>query len=170
VNGSSAQETGVIPDIPLRDFTDTRSEREKTMPFALPNSTMAPNKYYNAGPPLPVESLKAFAGSYADTSAYLKSYYQWLDQLLVLQSPKDEPLSLPKVQEEQDQMKKFLAFRGNAVKTVSLPFEIQWNAFEKIRMRTDEDLRDTNQQLIGVLSKDPGLLMGYQLSTRMLQK
>jgi carboxyl-terminal processing protease len=170
VNGSSAQETGVIPDIPLRDFTDTRSEREKTMPFALPNATMAPNKYYHADPPLPVESLKAFARSYADTSAYLKSYYQWLDQLLVLQSPKDEPLSLPKVQEEQDQMKKFLAFRGNAVKTVSLPFEIQWNAFEKIRMRTDEDLRDTNQQLIGVLSKDPGLLMGYQLSTRMLQK
>jgi len=52
----------------------------------------------------------------------------------------------------------------------SLPFEIQWNAFEKIRMRTDEDLRNTNQQLTGVLSKDPGLLLGYQLSTRMLQK
>ena len=67
-------------------------------------------------------------------------------------------------------MKKFLAFRGIAVTPVSLPFEIQWNAFEKIRMRTDEDLRDTNQQLIGVLSKDPGLLMGYQLCARMLQK
>ena len=170
VNGSSAQETGVIPDIPMRDFTDTRSEREKTMPFALLNVKTDPNKYYHPYPPLPVESLKAFAKAFTDTCTYLKSYYRWLDQLQAMQTPKDEILSLSAVRNGQEQMNQFLTDRAKAVVAASLPFEIQWNAFEKIRMRTDEDLRNTNQQLTGVLSKDPGLLLGYQLSTRMLQK
>jgi carboxyl-terminal processing protease len=170
VNGSSAQETGVIPDIPLRDFTDTRSEREKTMAFALHNVKTDPNKYYRPYPPLPVESLKAFAGAFSDTCTYLRSYNQWLDELQLIQAPKDERLSLSAVRNEQDQMKRFLAERANAIRTASLPFEIQWNTYEKIRMRSDEDLRNTNAELTGVLLKDPGLLLGYQLSTRMLQK
>ncbi len=37
VNGTSAQQTGVIPDIFLPDYSETQSEREKTLPFALPN-------------------------------------------------------------------------------------------------------------------------------------
>ena len=53
VNGTSAQQTGVIPDIPLRDFTDTHSERERSLPFSLPNVQTDPNKYYHPYPPLP---------------------------------------------------------------------------------------------------------------------
>jgi len=170
VNGSSAQETGVIPDIPLRDFTDTRSEREKTMAFALRNVKTDPNKYYHPYPVLPVESLKAFARAFSDTCTYLKSYSRWLDELQLIQVPKDERLSLSAVRNEQDQMKRFLAERANAIQTISLPFEIRWNTYEKIRMRSDDDLRNTNEELTGVLLKDPGLLLGYQLSTRMLQK
>jgi carboxyl-terminal processing protease len=170
VNGSSAQETGVIPDIPLRDFTDTRSEREKTMPLALHNVKTDPNKYYHPYPPLPVESLKEYAAAFSDTCAYLKNYNQWLDELQIIQTPKDEHLTLSAVRNEQEQMKRFLAERANAIFAVSLPFEIRWNTYEKIRMRSDDDLRNTNEQLTGVLGKDPGLLMGYQLATRMLQK
>lgn len=170
VNGTSAQETGVIPDILLRDFTAARSERERTMPFALTNTQIEPNKYYHAYPALPVDSLIAFARLFTDTSAYLKSFNHYLDQLVALQTPKDESLSLQKIREEHEQMKKFLADREKSLPTVSLPYEIQWNAFEKIRMRTDEDLRNTNLMLTHVLSKDPGLLMGYQIASRMLQK
>src|SRR6185437_14072597 len=97
VNGSSAQETGVIPDILLRDFTATRSEREKTLPFVLANKTIDSNKYYHAYPALPVERLKTFASSFTDTCAYIKSFNQFLDGLMALQSPKDEPLSLQNV-------------------------------------------------------------------------
>ncbi|HEY4155867.1 MAG TPA: hypothetical protein VGM24_10585, partial [Puia sp.] len=170
VNGSSAQETGVIPDILLRDFTDTRSERERTMPFALANTQIEPNKYYHPYPALPLDSLKAFARAFSDTCTYLRSFNHYLDQLLEMQVPKNEPLSLEKVRQGQERMNSFLAEREKSANAVSLPYEIQWNAFEKIRMRTDEDLRNTNQQLTNVLLKDPGLLLGYQLASRMLQK
>ncbi|MDP4214110.1 MAG: S41 family peptidase [Bacteroidota bacterium] len=168
VNGSSAQETGVIPDILLRDFTATRSEREKTLPFALDNKTIDSNKNYHAYPALPVERLKTFASSFTDTCAYIKSFNQFLDGLMALQSPKDESLSLQKVRADHVKMKKFLEDRDRSQSSVSLPYEIQWNEFEKIRMQADEDLRNTNLQLTSVLSRDPGLLLGYQLATRML--
>lgn len=170
VNGSSAQETGVIPDIPLRDYTATRSERERSMPFALPNVQTEPNKYYHAYPPLAIDSLKAFARAFSDTCVYLNSFNHYLDQLVLLQLPKNEALSLQKVKEGQERLRKFLADREKVIKAVSPPFEIEWNSFEKMRMRADEDLRDTNQQLTVVLAKDPGLLLGYRLSCRMLQK
>jgi carboxyl-terminal processing protease len=169
VNGSSAQETGVIPDIPLRDFTVTRPEREKTLPFALPASAISPNKYYQPYPPLPLDNLKAYARSYTDTCLYIRHFNQYLDRLLALQKPKDEELSLQKVRAEQEQLNEFLASGDSSVKAISLPYEIRWNAFEKARMRTDEDLRNTNQQLSSVLSGDPGLLMGYQMACRMLR-
>jgi hypothetical protein len=117
-----------------------------------------------------VESLKRYAGTFSDTCAYLKNYNQWLDELQIIQTPRDERLTLSAMRNEHEQMKKFLSERANAIFAVSLPFEIQWNTYEKIRMRSDDDLRNTNEQLTGVLGKDPGLLMGYQLATRMLQK
>jgi carboxyl-terminal processing protease len=170
VNGTSAQQTGVIPDIPLRDFTATRSERERTLLFALPNIQTDPNKYYRAYPALALDSLRSFARQFSDTSTYLQSFNRYLDHLLLLQTAKDEPLSLQKVRAQQDEMRKFLADREKTVPQAGLPYEIQWNAFEKINMRADEDLRNTNLILTNVLSKDPGLLLGYQLASRMLKK
>jgi carboxyl-terminal processing protease len=170
VNGTSAQETGVIPDILLRDYTATQSERERTLPFALPNVQIEPNKYYHPYPALPTDSLKAFARLFTDTCVYLNSFNHYLDRLLALEIPKDEPLSLQKVREEHDQLQEFLVAREKSLKAVSLPYEIQWNEYEKIRMRTDEDLRNTNLMLTDVLSRDPGLLLAYQIACRMSQK
>ena len=170
VNGSSAQETGVIPDVLLRDFTATQSERERTLPYALPNSTIDPNKYYHPYPALPTDSLRAYARSFTDTCVYLRVFNQYLDEILDLEKPKDEILSLQKTREEHEQLKKFMAEREKSLETVSLPYEIQWNEFEKIRMRSDEDLRNTNLMLTSVLSRDPGLLLSYQIACRMLKK
>ncbi len=50
VNGTSAQQTGVIPDIFLPDFSETQSEREKSLPFSLPNISIEANKYYHPYP------------------------------------------------------------------------------------------------------------------------
>ncbi len=60
VNGTSAQQTGVIPDIFLADFSETQSEREKSLPFSLHNVSIDPNKYYHPYPPISVDSLKVF--------------------------------------------------------------------------------------------------------------
>lgn len=170
VNGSSAQETGVVPDIQLRDFTATRSEREKTLPFSLPNKPIEPNKYYHAYPALPVDSLRSFAEAFTDTSTYIKSFNHFLDKLVAMQSPKDEVLTLRNVREDHGLMKKFLEERAKEQASVTLPFGIRWNEFERLRMDADEDLRNTNLQLTNVLSRDPGLLLGYEVAIRMLQK
>lgn len=169
VTGNSAQETGVVPDVPLRDYTDTRAERERTLPHALPNTRIDPNKYYHPYPPLPVDSLQAFAKRFSDSSAYISAYNHYLDQLVEMQKPGDETLSLDKVRAQQDLMNRFLASRGEFAKRLPLPYEIQWTEFEKIRMRTDEDLRNTNQLLTDVLIKDPGLLLGYRLVCSMIR-
>ncbi len=170
VNGSSAQETGVIPDVLLRDFTATQSERERTLPFALPNTQIDPNKYYHPYPALPTDSLKAYARSFTDTCEYLRVFNTYLDEILALEKPKDEFLSLQRIREEHEELRKFMAERQKSMETVSLPYEIQWNAYEKIRMHSDEDLRNTNLALTNVLSRDPGLLLGYQIASRMTGK
>lgn len=42
VNGTSAQQLGIIPDIYLPDLAEIQSEREKTLPFSLTNMSIDP--------------------------------------------------------------------------------------------------------------------------------
>ena len=60
VNGTSAQRTGVIPDIFLPDFSETQSEREKSLPLSLPNISIEANKYYHPYGTITIDPLKSF--------------------------------------------------------------------------------------------------------------
>jgi carboxyl-terminal processing protease len=170
VNGSSAQQTGVIPDISLPDFSEIQSEREKTLPFSLQNVSIDPNKYYHPYPSIPVDPLKTFSKSYTDTSQFFISFNKYLDILIRAEAGKDQVLALNKMMEERKRISKNLKEGEQSMHQSKIPYDIEWNQYEKQRMQADEDLRKTNSSLSKLLRRDTGILLGYEIASRMNMK
>jgi carboxyl-terminal processing protease len=167
VNGSSAQQTGVIPDIFLPDYSETQSEREKSLPFSMANTTIDPNRYYHPYPVLSVEPLKSFSKSFSDTSHLFISFNKYLDLLMQAQVARDQELVLSKILDQRKQLSRNLTDGEKEYSHFKPPYEIEWNQYEKIRMRTDDDLRKSNLVLTQVLTRDTGILLGYEIAFRM---
>ena len=170
VNGSSAQQTGVIPDISLPDFSEIQSEREKTLPFSLQNVSIDPNKYYHPYPSISVDPLKAFSKSYTDTSQFFISFNKYLDILIRAEAGKDQVLALNKMMEERKRISKNLKEGEQSMLQSKMPYDIEWNQYEKQRMQADEDLRKTNSSLSKLIRRDTGILLGYEIASRMNMK
>jgi carboxyl-terminal processing protease len=167
VNGTSAQLTGVIPDIFLPDFSEAESEREKSLPCALNNITIAANKYYHPYPPISVDTLKSFSKSFSDTSGFFISFNKYLEVLMQAQGVRDQELVFSKMMEESKQVSKNLSDGEKVLSNSKLPYEIEWDQFEKARMRADEDLMKSNMMYTHVLNRDTGILLGYEIAYRM---
>jgi carboxyl-terminal processing protease len=167
VNGTSAQQTGVIPDILLTDYTETQSEREKTLPFSLENVTIDANKYYHPYPPISFEPLKSFSKSFTDTSQFFITFNRYLDVLIKGQVARDQVLVFSKMLEERKQIFDNLSDGEKAINSLKPPYEIEWNQYEKVRMQADDDLRKTNTTLTQILTRDTGILLGYEIAYRM---
>jgi carboxyl-terminal processing protease len=167
VNGTSAQQIGVIPDIFLPDYTETQTEREKSLPFSLANTSIESNKYYRPYPPISIEPLKSFSKAFTDTSRLFISFNSYLDLLLRAQVARDQDLSLNKMMDERKQVNKSLVDGERSINKLKPPYEIEWNQYEKIRMQADEDLRKSNAALTQVLTRDTGILLGYEIAYRM---
>jgi carboxyl-terminal processing protease len=169
VNGTSAQQTGVIPDIFLPDFSETQMEREKSLPFSLQNISIEPNKYYHPYPPIQMATLNFFSKSFSDTSRFFISFNKYLDILMKVQTAHDQILNFNKMMEESQQVKASLAEGEKLLNNSKPPYEIEWNEYEKVRMRADDELRKTNVSLSLVLNRDTGILMGYEIACKMKQ-
>ena len=169
VNGTSAQRTGVIPDIFLPDFSETQSEREKSLPFSLPNISIEANKYYHPYGAITIDPLKSFSKSFSDTSRFFISFNNYLDILMRVQTAHDQVLVLNKMMEESKQVNASLVQEENSLKNSKPPYEIEWNQYEKVRMQADGELRRANTTLSQVLNRDTGILLGYEIAYRMKQ-
>jgi len=167
VNGSSAQQTGVVPDIYLPDYTETQTEREKSLPFSLANTSIDSNKYYHPYPPISKEPLSSFSKAFSDTSRLFISFNSYLDLLQKAQVARDQVLSLNKMMEERKEVNKKLLDAERSINKIRPPYEVEWNQYEKIRMQADEDLRKSNGALTQVLTRDTGILLGYEIAFRM---
>jgi carboxyl-terminal processing protease len=170
VNGTSAQQTGVIPDIILPDFSEIQSEREKSLPFSLDNISIEANKYYHPYPPISIDPLKSFSKTYTDTSQFFISFNKYLQTLIQTQAAHDQVLVLAKMMENRRQMDQNLSNEERLMAHARPPYQIEWNQYEKQRMQADADLRRTNNALTQMLSRDSGILMGYELASRMAVK
>lgn len=167
VNGTSAQQTGVIPDIFLPDYSETQSEREKTLPFSLQNVTIDPNKYYHPYPPIELNTLKSFSKSFEDTNALFIAFNKYLDLLVSGQTARDQVLVFNKMLSERTQIFDNLNEEEKSLNNLKPPYEIEWNQYEKMRMQADEDLQKSNSMLTQVLTRDTGVLLGYEIAYRM---
>jgi carboxyl-terminal processing protease len=170
VNGTSAQQTGVIPDIFLPDFSETQSEREKTLPFSLSNITIDANKYYQPYPSISLDPLKSFSKSFMDTSQFFISFKKYLGVLIQGQVARDQILVFSNMLESRRQIFRDLNEGENSINNLKPPYEIEWNQYEKVRMQADEDLRKSNALLTQELTRDTGILLGYELAYHMSMK
>ncbi len=170
VNGTSAQQTGVIPDIALPDFSEIQSEREKSLPFSLENISIDANKYYHPYPPIAIDPLKSFSKAYTDTSQFFISFKKYLGALIQAQTARDQVLVFSKMMEGRKQINQNLSEEEHMMAHAKPPYQIEWNQYEKLRMQADADLRRTNNTLTQMLSRDTGILMGYELASRMAVK
>ena len=167
VTGSSAQQSGVVPDFTLPDFTTMSSQREKTLPYSLTPVVADSNKYFHAYQPLPLPALKQFAQTYTDSSRFLKRTAGDLDSLAAIDSPHDEVLNLSTVLADHARSDEWVAHSVDFRHAAVFPFSIEWTPYEKQRMASDEELRNTNRQLKAILSGDPGVLLGYEIVSKM---
>jgi carboxyl-terminal processing protease len=170
VNGTSAQQTGVIPDIFLPDFSEIQSEREKSLPFSLQNISIDANKYYHPYPPIATDPLKTFSKAYTDTSQFFISFNKYLEALIRAQTVRDQVLTFSKMMEGRKKISQNLSEEEGVMAHEKPPYEIEWNQYEKLRMQADADLRRTNNALTQLLSRDTGILMCYELASRMSVK
>jgi hypothetical protein len=69
--------------------------------------------------------------------------------------------------DERKQANKSLVDGERSINKSKPPYEIEWNQYEKIRMQADEDLRKSNAALTQVLTRDTGILLGYEIAYRM---
>jgi len=170
VNGTSAQKTGVIPDIFLADYSETQSEREKSLPFSLPNISIEPNKYYHPYPPITMDSLKSFSRSFTDTSRFFITFNKYLEFLIQTGVVRDQELVFSKMLEVRKRINKTLSEGEKSISSINLPYEIEWDQYEKARMKTDEDLRKTNMMFTEVFNRDTGILLAYEIASRIKTK
>ncbi len=167
VNGTSAQQTGVVPDIFLPDYSETQSEREKTLPFSLANITIEANKYYHPFPPINLTPLQSFSKSFTDTSRLFLSFNNYLDILARGQVARDEVLVFDKMFEERKQIFNNLNDAEKRLSNFVPPYNVEWDQYEIIRMHADEDLRKSNTNLTEVITRDSGVLLGYEIAYRL---
>ncbi|HSZ35264.1 MAG TPA: S41 family peptidase, partial [Puia sp.] len=167
VNGTSAQQTGVVPDIFLPDYSETQSEREKTLPFSLANVTIDANKYYHPYPPINLAPLQSFSKSFTDTSRLIISFNNYLDILRRGQVARDEVLVFDKMFEERKQIFKNLNDAEKRMSNLVPPYNVEWDQYEKVRMHADEDLQKSNTNLTEVITRDSGILLGYEIAYRL---
>jgi hypothetical protein len=163
----SAQQIGVIPDIFLPDFSETQSEREKSLPFSLQNVTIDANKYYRAYPDIFMEPLKSFSKSYMDTSRFFITFNNYLDLLLRAQIARDEVLEFDSMMQVRKKITSSLSEGEKSIYNSKLPYDIEWNQYEKERMQSDAELRKSNGALTHLLTRDTGILLGYEIAYRM---
>jgi carboxyl-terminal processing protease len=167
VNGTSAQQTGVIPDIYLPDYSETQSEREKSLPFSLANISIDPNKYYHPYPAIDLAHLKSYSKAFIDTSRSFIAFNNYLNLLIGAQVLQDQSLVLTKMMETRNKIDSNLRQREYIINQTVPPFEIEWNQFEKARMKADNDLQRMNDMYTDVLYRDTGLLLAYEIASQM---
>ncbi len=80
VNGKTAQESGVVPDVLLPDLLQVEGERETDNPMVIKAGMIEANKYYKPYAPLPLQKA-AEAGKLAvQQNPYLQRLQQYIDR------------------------------------------------------------------------------------------
>src|SRR5262249_30662154 len=73
VNGTTAQMSGVKPDVVLPDPPKAETQRESDEPFVLPPTPIAANKYYTPLAALPVAAEQSIAKQAMSATAFFRA-------------------------------------------------------------------------------------------------
>jgi carboxyl-terminal processing protease len=163
INGTTAQFSGVKPDILLPEPPNAHEQREADEPFALPPTPIEANKYYRPLAPLPVDAEKTIA---TQAMAELKYFRQTaLARTPGTKQEKDQSLNLADIA-QQLQAANTTADTSqdkNTLYTVDNP------AYEKLLLQSDQELQIINEERKKDVLYDPYLMVAYRLTAGMIK-
>lgn len=168
INGSTAQATGVLPDIFIPDLSETVLSREKDKAFFIKPSQISSSKYSRVLPPIDLLPLQRIAQSRMDSS----SFFVGLNKYIALSKKKDtasfyslnlyDALSIRKKMNVKE-------WGFNNEEKINTDFKILNNAYEKQQMLINESLKELNNQWADFLLQDHQLGIAFNIITAMIQ-
>jgi carboxyl-terminal processing protease len=173
VNGTTAQVSGVRPDIVLPDPPEAATERESDEPFVLPPTPIEANKYYHPLAPLPLAAEQAIATKAIAGNAFFRK-----TAAASAASPRsavtrhdDVPLNLDELIAEK---KKHVAEVPTGTPTDTLSeknttYVVANPAYELRRLQTDDDLREENEIRKEEVLEDPYILVAWLLTAGLIK-
>jgi carboxyl-terminal processing protease len=173
LTGSTAQFKGVVPDIILPDATDAYDTKEKNEPFAILPKVIDANKYYLPNNPLPISLLQEKGKLYEKEEPYFATIAAYINKKKVSRKKEDVSLklddllkSLPKTKDdEQDEDET----EFTEPKKEAELYTIAQNYYEKERIKSDSNLKNTEDRFKKYLAKDPYLKITYRLMLLMIK-
>ncbi|MFI5158225.1 MAG: S41 family peptidase [Sphingobacteriales bacterium] len=166
VNGTSAQFTGVQPDIVLPDILDADVPKEADDPLALKPGTIAPNKYYQPYPPLPIKTLAAMVQPEINTNKYLNAVKALVAYSKQQKTEKDASLNLREVIATTN-LNKRINLDADIIEPASTKFMVQNNQYEITRMVTDNNLKELNEEFSKKIISDAYISIAYDVLTKL---
>lgn len=167
VNGTTAQATGVIPDVLLPDVLSARAKREADEKQSLIIQPIDANKYYKPNAPLNIAALKAAAATEVASSKAFADIISRRQKIEANKQPKDQSLLLADIIQQRksnanvdDDDDEDEAPKSDSIKA---PFTIINHAFETKRLDADSNQKAMNDGWKDYLLADPYLQMVYKL-------
>ena len=168
INGTTAQFSGVRPDIILPEPPDARERREADQPFALPPTPIDANKYYRALSPLPIADEQAIAGKVTASMPFFKhaaetarpAKKQWQSYSLNLQDL---------VREKQTANREETASATDTTEEKNTVYTVANPSYETQRLEADKLVKEMNEERKKTVLYDPYLIVAYQLAAGMIK-
>lgn len=161
INGTTAQFSGVKPDILLPEPPDATQRREADEPFALPPTPIEPNKYYRALAPLPIADEQTVATrAMADLP-----FFRQTAPAPVSKAWKDESLNPDELLKE----KKNAAPAEDTTDEKNNLYTVANPAYDNQLLGADRDLQAVNEERKKDVLYDPYLIVAYRLTAAMIK-
>jgi carboxyl-terminal processing protease len=163
ITGSTAQFSGVAPDIFLPDPPDARERRESDQPFALAPTPIQANKYYRPLPPLPIAEEKTIATQAMADLPYFQEAAAAPPP--AAKTEKDESLNLADILKANKTAGAApdTAEEKNNLYTVANP------AYENQVLQANQELQAINEERKKDVLYDPYLIVAFRLTAGMIK-
>jgi len=162
VNGTSAQMSGVKPDIVLPDILDAYITKEADEPYALRPNVIEANKYYQPYAPLPLKALAADVQTEIDTNKYFNAVKKLTANLKQQRQEKDISLNFNEVLADSE-----ADLKDNQNVTIpdvaSKKYKVQNNQYEAARVQADDYFKEVNEEFTHQISIDPYINIAYDV-------
>ncbi len=163
ISGATAQSKGVQPDIVVPDIFGAIKDREANEPNALAVPNIEANKYYKPYPPIDVASLKDLAQKEIAEDNYFERLQQYINAYQAMLENKEFSLRFDDALQQRNQFSKVVTELRKAKNVINLNFSVENNEYETQRMKTDESLKEMNEEVKDYLSKDHYLKIAYDV-------
>ncbi len=162
VNGTSAQLTGVIPDVVLPEIEREKPFTEAANEHALTASNIDANKYYQPLKAFATAGLQAMADSFIASSPYYSRLKQYNANIEKRRIKKEVSLQMQTAM-QQGKAASFSDTISSKDKQLLSLFTVQNNSYEKERSSLDEHLQEADDEWQTFLQKDAALKIAYKV-------